>query len=1612
MYVLQERKNCAAAEAEADALETISAAGKSIHIPAHLNVPVVDTVLRTEKYVNSLTNIENGSLYDTREPNIENVSHYEAREPHFENMSRYEARQPNIGNVSRDEERQPNMENVSQNELRQPVMKESTVASELSQFLLKKDLIFSRLHKFDDSPENYAAWRTGFCNIMDELNVSPPEELDLLIRWLGPESVKHATSIRAASTSNPVKGLSRLWDRLNERYGSPQMVESALKTKLNNFPKITNKEFKRLYELADILSEIESAMENPTYRDLLSYFNTTAGINPIVSKLPHNIQEKWTNHAVRYRKQFDVVFPPFSCFTEFVREMSQIKNDPGFVYDNDTAKDSSIQKQDRNPVSRAPAKKRGNQSAPHVSTFKTEISPTGNMESIDSSSLCPLHHTGHSLNSCRQFRSKPIGVRRKYLKEKRYCFKCCDSTDHVYKNCSKNITCNVCQSTEHPGALHFDGGEKSRDKEPVKTVTIPHNEKVTANCTRINNARGQSKSCAKILMVNVHPTQEPQNTVKMYALLDEQNNRSLVRPAFFQLFDKKYETVNYSLSTCSGLASATGRKACDFTVSALDGSFNADLPCLLECDNIPNEREEIPTPDVALSYPHLSDLAQYIPDLDPSVEIVMLLGRDIPEVHHVQDQRIGPSGSPYAQQLHLGWTIIGETCLGTMHRPDTVNVNKTYLIKDRPSLCKPCPYGLRVKEHAPSDTTAHDECEHSIFQRTRDDEKLGLSREDQEFLKIMDRDFIKDLHGRWTAPLPFKPHRPRLPNNKSQAVKRAHILDNTLRKDPIKRAHFITFMQKLFEQKHAELAPPLHDGQECWYLPIFGVYQKRDQIRGVFDSSAKHDGLSLNNVLMSGPDMTNNLPGILLRFRREQVAVTADVQQMFYNFFDCEDHRNFLRFLWYQDNDMSKDLVEYRMCVHVFGNTPSPAVATYGLRRTACENADNFGYNMKEFVEQDFYVGDGLMSLPSAPEAIDLMKRTQQALATAGIRLHKVASNCTQVLKSFPQEDLAKDLKDLEIDTDSLPVQHSLGLSWDLESDSFLFRISPDDKPYTRRGVLSVTNSLFDPLGFIAPVAIGGKILLRSMTTGMFDWDETLPSKFYNEWERWRDSLHDLQDLRIPRQYTSSSFKECENISVHVFSDASEKAIASVGYLLTACEDGTQELGFILGKTKVAPLHTTTIPRLELCAAVLAIEIAETISEQLNLPLSIFRFYTDSKVVIGYVYNQTRRFYNYVCNRVTRIRKSSTPEQWNFVSTEHNPADQGTRPIHAKDLLESKWLHGPMFLLEGTEFSDDLVPEVSADDKEVRPEVSCLLIKAKVSGETILKRCEKFSNWHQLVTAMGTLIKLARRIGGGNLPSTPSCLESFSRAKTFILQLVQRDTFPTEIECLSSGNPCPRDSRISALNPFLDQHGLLRVGGRLKHAKIDTNEKYPIIIPSAHHISTLIVRHYHEQMKHQGRHLTEGSIRSAGFWIVGGKRLLSSIIHKCVTCRKFRGKEGNQIMSDLPKDRVVPGPPFSSVGVDVFGPWNVVARRTRGGVANSKRWAVLYTCLTTRAIHIEVVEELSTSAFINATRRFIAIRGKVTEFRSDRDTNFVGATDLMRIDAVKCRGWSIEGVFV
>ena len=395
---------------------------------------------------------------------------------------------------------------------------------------------------------------------------------------------------------------------------------------------------------------------------------------------------------------------------------------------------------------------------------------------------------------------------------------------------------------------------------------------------------------------------------KMYAIIDDQSNKSLVKTEFFELMNVKGPEVPYTLSTCTGCIETSGRRANGLIVEALDHTAKIEVPTLIKCNERPSVRDEIPTPEVAQHYSHLKNIGKGISPLDTDAQILMLIGRDAPDAHHVHDQRIGPRNAPYAHRLSLGWVIVGEACLGKVHKPDFVNANKVNVLNNgRPSIFSSCQNEFGIKgDHSKNERVVfvpfgHNILGDAVFERNNNDEKLGLSYEDREFLHIMDREFHRGPEGNWVAPLPFRSQRSQLPNNRTQALKRAKTLDRDLQRNPLKRQHFTAFMQKVLDCGHAELTPPLKEGEECWYLPIFGVYhpQKPDQIRAVFDSSAKHKGVSLNDVLLTGPDMTNNLLGILLRFRKDQVAITTDIQQMFHCFLVREDHRNFLRFLWY-----------------------------------------------------------------------------------------------------------------------------------------------------------------------------------------------------------------------------------------------------------------------------------------------------------------------------------------------------------------------------------------------------------------------------------------------------------------------------------------------------------------------------------------------------------------------------------------------------------------------------------------------------------------------------------------------------------------------------------------
>ncbi|XP_026058968.1 uncharacterized protein LOC113043670 [Carassius auratus] len=277
------------------------------------------------------------------------------------------------------------------------------------------------------------------------------------------------------------------------------------------------------------------------------------------------------------------------------------------------------------------------------------------------------------------------------------------------------------------------------------------------------------------------------------------------------------------------------------------------------------------------------------------------------------------------------------------------------------------------------------------------------------------------------------------------------------------------------------------------------------------------------------------------------------------------------------------------MRIHVLGNCPSPSVAIYGLKRSAIEGERESSSDAREFIECHCYVDDGLKLFSSTDEAIDILFRAQKMLAQCNIRLHKVSSNCPIITNAFPSEDLATDMQGLDLGQTTPPMERSLGLGWDLSTDLFKFQVTVNQKPFTKRGVLSVINNVFDSLGFAVPVIVEGRDILRDISTDICEWDTKLPKDKLQQWQQWKDSLKYLQQLEIPRMYTSIPLSAALTKEIHVFCDASTKAVGAVAYLKLTDRDGHSEVGFLLGKARLSPKPDITIPRLELCTAVLAV---------------------------------------------------------------------------------------------------------------------------------------------------------------------------------------------------------------------------------------------------------------------------------------------------------------------------------------------------------------------------------------------------------------------------------------
>ena len=352
-------------------------------------------------------------------------------------------------------------------------------------------------------------------------------------------------------------------------------------------------------------------------------------------------------------------------------------------------------------------------------------------------------------------------------------------------------------------------------------------------------------------------------------------------------------------------------------------------------------------------------------------------------------------------------------------------------------------------------------------------------------------------------------------------------------------------MTDLFDKGYAKKVPEnlrhRNDGK-VWYLPHHSVVhpQKPNKVRVVFDCAAAYRGTSLNAQVLQGPDLTNKVVGVLLRFREEPVALMADVEAMYHQLKVHPDDVDALRFLWYPDCDLTREPEEYHMAVHLFGGVWSASCANYGLQRTAKDNSNDFDPEVARSVEKNFYVDDYLKSVESHEKAISLVDQLRNLLALGGFNLTKWVSNFRAVLKTIPRQLRASGVQDLDLGSEVLPVERALGVRWNVETDEFVFKMQLKRKPPTRRGLLSVVSSVYDPLGFISPFLLSAKIILQDLCRRKLKWDDVIPRDRLHQTKRWLESLPAMEQFSVQRCYKPKEFGTVADVQIHHFSDASE----------------------------------------------------------------------------------------------------------------------------------------------------------------------------------------------------------------------------------------------------------------------------------------------------------------------------------------------------------------------------------------------------------------------------------------------------------------------------------------
>ncbi|XP_055633089.1 uncharacterized protein LOC129773502 [Toxorhynchites rutilus septentrionalis] len=642
-------------------------------------------------------------------------------------------------------------------------------------------------------------------------------------------------------------------------------------------------------------------------------------------------------------------------------------------------------------------------------------------------------------------------------------------------------------------------------------------------------------------------------------------------------------------------------------------------------------------------------------------------------------------------------------------------------------------------------------------------------------------------------------------------------------------------------------------------------------------------------------------------------------------------------------------------------------------------------------------------------EAVQIAQQVKEIHSKAGFHIRNWLSNSSDLLTRVGERNV--ETSKYFAATKSTTSERVLGIIWKPDPDIFVFQglfreemlpLIHGNYITTKRQTLRIVMSIFDPLGLVAVFVVHGKMLIQNIWRSKIGWDERIPDELVSQWERWLTLLQQLEQIQIPRSYFPGSSSEIyRSLELHIFVDASEEAFAAVAYF-RIIEQQTVRCVLVSAKTKVAPLKPISIPRLELMAAVLGVKLAKSIEEYHTLAITRRVFWSDSSTALSWIRSDQRKYRQFVAFRVTEILENSQVDEWRWIPSRWNVADEATKWGKRPSINNSScWFQAPAFLYQHPDLWPHQDLRVTETPEELRP----IHIHHQIALVEQLIVFGRFSKWERLVRAVAYVLRylwnLRRRVKKQTAGTTNWLnQDELRKAESEIFKQIQQEAYGDEIITLIRNKQLPMEqqlglektSKLRKLSPFLDKHSVIRMDSRASSSEhLSTDFKFPVILPKGHYGTQLLINWYHRQFKHRSAETAVNEMRQR-FHVSEMRAAFRQIRKLCQWCKIYKAVPAVPRMAPLPPERTTSYiRPFSFVGVDYFGPMLI-----RQGRSDVKRWVAIFTCLTIRAVHLEVSHSLSTESFKLAIRRLIDRRGAPTEIFSDQGTNFVGANNELK----------------